>query len=496
MKGNFAMRAFRLPGRLVSLMLLANILPAAAHDLSGDPAGTNYDRSAKPPTNILVNFSFAAANATNHGAAMATLFQPFAPKVQTHWDDRFFYIESDGMPAHPLMVGITAWQQQVPLPQTYTGNNAWQLPLQPQVAVQPISAKTHFFRGAIAIAVNGVPIFNPIKNDGITDTYLAGELDNYGGHSGRADDYHYHIAPLHLQKYVGSNNPVAFALDGYPIYGLTEPDGAPASGLDEFNGHTTPELGYHYHATKTYPYLNGGFHGVVTERGGQVDPQPRAQPLRPATYPLPGATITGFKAEPDGISYTLTYEIGGEKAMVHYLKNAGAVDFDFTDTSGRTVTRHYATGFHDGGRDENPPPRDRPEGNRPPRDPNRQPWLKVHAKEMDANRDGTLTREEFIAEVNRVFAAYDQNQDGKLTADEYGGPPVRSPMGGYIKQHYRELLDETGVITKASLMKEAMRMFDKSDLNHDGKLTPDETALPPGYKATPPGNPGENPPPR
>ena len=60
-------------------------------------------------------------------------------------------------------------------------------------------------------------------------------------------------------------------------------------------------------------------------------------------------------------------------------------------------------------------------------------------------------------------------------------------MGGYIKQHYRELLAETGVITKASLMKEAMRMFDKSDLNHDGKLTPDETALPAGNKATPPG---------
>lgn len=496
MKGNFEMQPMQWLCGLASLMLPGHALSLSAHDLSGDPAGTNYDRSARPPTNILVNFSYATSSATNHGTAMATLFEPFAPQVKTHWDDRFFYIESDGMPAHPLMVGITAWQQQVPLPQTYTGENAWRLPLQPQVAAQPISAKTHFFRGAIAIAVNGVPIFNPIKNDGITDTFLAGELDNYGGHSGRADDYHYHIAPLHLQKYVGSNNPVAFALDGYPIYGLSEPDGSPATGLDEFNGHTTLEPGYHYHATKTYPYLNGGFHGVVTERGGQVDPQPGAQPLRPSTYPLPGATITGFKADPDGKSYTLTYEIGGQQALVHYSENAGAVDFNFTDAWGKTVSRHYATGFHATGRDANPPPRDRPEGNRPPRDPNRQPWLKVHAKEMDANHDGILTREEFIAEVNRVFAAYDQNQDGKLTADEYGGPPARSAMGGYIKQHYRELLDETGVITKVSLMKEARRMFDKSDLNHDGKLTPDETVLPPGYKATPPGNPGENPPPR
>ena len=37
-----------------------------------------------------------------------------------------------------------------------------------------MSAKHHFFRGAIALAVNGVPIFNPIKNDGKTDTLLAG----------------------------------------------------------------------------------------------------------------------------------------------------------------------------------------------------------------------------------------------------------------------------------------------------------------------------------
>ena len=82
-----------------------------------------------------------------------------------------------------------------------------------------MSAKTNFFRGAIALAVNGVPIFNPIKNNGVTDTLIAGELDKWGGHCGRADDYHYHVAPVHLEKLTGKGKPLAFALDGYPIYG-------------------------------------------------------------------------------------------------------------------------------------------------------------------------------------------------------------------------------------------------------------------------------------
>ncbi len=70
------------------------------------------------------------------------------------------------MPDHRMMVGITAWQQQVPIHQPYFGENAWRIPLVPVVAKNPLSAKTHFFRGAIALAANGVPIFNPIKNDG------------------------------------------------------------------------------------------------------------------------------------------------------------------------------------------------------------------------------------------------------------------------------------------------------------------------------------------
>lgn len=269
-------------------------------------------------------------------------FSPFSPLVKTRHDDKYFYVESNGMPEHRMMVGITSWQQQVPLPQNYTGDNSWRFPLFPEVAANPLSAKDHFFRGAIAIAANGVPIFNPIKNDGITDTFLAGELDEFGGHGGRADDYHYHVAPLHLQKKLGPGLPIAYALDGYPIYGLTEPDGKVATGLDRFNGHTDANGNYHYHASRGYPYLNGGFHGLVTDREGQVDPQPRAEGVRPDGKPLPGARITGFEKLGDN-SYMLIFTWSDQTYTIKYTINSDhSATFNYVYPDGRTNVRTYA----------------------------------------------------------------------------------------------------------------------------------------------------------
>ena len=171
------------------------------------------------------------------------VFSGFGAKVTTRRDARYLWVESDGLPAHRMMVGIAAWQQQVPLPQSYVGGNAWPIPLRTVPAKVPVSAREHFFRGAIAVAANGIPIFNPIKNDGRTDTFLAGELDEFGGHCGRADDYHYHVAPTHLQGVVGEGKPVAWALDGYPIFGFKDPDGSTPANLDAFNGHEGPGLG-------------------------------------------------------------------------------------------------------------------------------------------------------------------------------------------------------------------------------------------------------------
>ena len=312
-------------------------------------------------------------------ADIAKAFEPFVDlkAISVHSDDRYFFVESNGIPDHPLMVGIRAWQQQVPLPQKYTGDNAWQIPLEPVPAANPVTTKDRFLRGAIALAVNGVPIFNPLNNRG-EDAFLIGELDEYGGHCGRADDYHYHIAPVHLEKQIGKGMPIAFALDGYPIYGYTEPDGSPVKGLDRFNGHEDANGNYHYHATKAYPYLNGGFHGEVTERDGQVDPQPRAEPVRPSLEPLRGATIVGF-ASPTPTSRRLSYEVGGRQGFVDYkVGDDGTLVFEYTDPSGKKTTESYTPrGRGQGGRG-GPGPRGeggrgarRPGDDRPPPPPDR-----------------------------------------------------------------------------------------------------------------------------
>ena len=337
----------------------------------------NPDAEDEPAMNLLaandLPLLLAQADQTRPGhdvkaPEIAAAFEAFVKTkaIRTRWDDRFFYVESKGIPDHRMMVGITAWQQQVPLPQSYFGENAWQIPLHPVPATNPQSAKGNFLRGAIALAANGVPIFNPLNNRG-DDSFLFGELDEFGGHCGRADDYHYHIAPVHLQKIVGKGQPIAYALDGYPIYGYEEPDGAKVTGLDALNGHKDAQGRYHYHATKTYPYLNGGFYGEVTERGGQVDRQPRAEPIRPDLRPLRDAKITDFKETKPG-SYELTYTVNGKPGSVRYtIAENGSVNFVFVDTSGKTTNETYSPRQRGPGDDRRPPPR-RGDNPPPPRD--------------------------------------------------------------------------------------------------------------------------------
>ncbi len=280
------------------------------------------------------------------GATMVASFAPFKPDVRFYWDANSFYVEGDSMPNPALMpsimVGITSWQQQIPVPTAYFGNivnpepssaslgfgqpNVWKIPLVAVPAASPIPLTGgNFQRGAVALAANGIPIFNPRNNTG-QFSYAIGELDVYGGHCGRGDDYHYHIAPVHLQSVLGVGKPVAWALDGYPIYGYTEPDGTPRLALDADGGHSHGSWGYHYHAIGSAatgpqnPYLMNAFHGTVVNFGGQVDPQPSAFTIAPAGTPLAGAAIIA-SSRPTVDSFSMTYRIGATNYVVSYAIN-------------------------------------------------------------------------------------------------------------------------------------------------------------------------------
>lgn len=270
--------------------------------------------------------------------SMESYFSAFGSRVRARTDGATLVVESNGLAEHPMMIGIRSWQQQVPLPADYTGANAWTIPTTPRLADQPVSARTGLFRGAIALAVDGVPIFNALNNRG-DDAFLAGELDEFGGHAGRADDYHYHTAPLFLSAVVGATRPIAVALDGFPIYGAVEPDGSAMRPLDDYNGHQGSGDVYHYHGTRTYPYINGGMRGVVRV-SDQVEPQPSVRPVRPAGTPLGGATITGHRST-GASSWTLEYQVAGRTSRIDYAVEGSVVRFVFTDASGTSRTELY-----------------------------------------------------------------------------------------------------------------------------------------------------------
>lgn len=272
-------------------------------------------------------------------------FAPYKPTVSTNWDNTYFHVAANGFPNHNMMVGITSWQQQVPIPQFYTGSNSWSIPLQPEYATTPLSTQTNLMKGAVAIAVNGIPIFNALNNRGV-DSYATGELDNWGGHCGRADDYHYHAAPLHLSANSGLK-PIAFALDGFSVYGSNEPDGSTMQALDACHGHIYNSGVYHYHGTTTYPYVVGAMKGKVVldpttpAPENQILPQAFATPLRPSTNPLSGAIITDFVSTgPD--AYKLTYRIGSQFGYVEYNWDATKkYTYKLTDISGNITTSVY-----------------------------------------------------------------------------------------------------------------------------------------------------------
>ena len=268
-------------------------------------------------------------------------------------DSLYAAVSTTGLPhRHPMMDGITATNMQVPLAQNFTGDNAWHLPLQPAIAATTTTAVD----GPIGIAVDGVPIFNPCKQGGCDtatgggDTKVLGELDLCNGHAGRADDYHYHAAPVCLMADKPSSywdtHPIGWALDGFAILGYHDPNGQVATrdGICGGNTDTPPGVpaGYAYHVTDDSPYVLSCFRG--TPSPDLASQGAKYAPLRPPpTGPGFGSGVTNLHLDATaatlavGGTSTMQWDRGGVTYRVAYRRTS-ATCWDFTFTAGGVQT--------------------------------------------------------------------------------------------------------------------------------------------------------------
>lgn len=254
----------------------------------------------------------------------------FADQVEVRCENGQAILSSDTYPDHDLMTGIVASNEQVPVPaQEY----AAPIPLTPVLGDTPQTRDA-----ALAVAVNGVPIFDYTGGGEMTledlyhhqtqhDTLQTQQLDVCGGHAGRGDDYHYHVKPkcmIEQMENSGDDAIIGWAFDGFPIYGDNNPDGTPipSGALDVCNGQPDVAFGYRYHTSEDAPYIVQCLMGEVgsTRELPRVSALQRAgggPPLDPGIPPRGGVDNLVFTQGADG-QRSMDYEYQGQSYYIRY----------------------------------------------------------------------------------------------------------------------------------------------------------------------------------
>ena len=222
------------------------------------------------------------------------------PSLDVYCEDDMIHVLSNGIP-HYNFVQITPNNLQAQ-------NYHWEIPRFP---VDNGQNNTIPLLGTVGIAVNGLPFFGP--NEAANphpygDPVYNGIMDYCMGHTAQQGVYHYHAMLVEcLSDGVSEDEPspiLGYADDGYPIYGPVGCADAECSELieyqsgwvqtgdpttyawdnheyqasnepnvlDECNGHVGPNGYYHYHATSTFPYILGCFHGTSGQSGNGPNP--------------------------------------------------------------------------------------------------------------------------------------------------------------------------------------------------------------------------------
>jgi hypothetical protein len=217
-------------------------------------SGTSWDLTAKPTVHGSVAWPTARVTIARRG------------------DDRV--VTANNLPLHPT--GVFPIQRPDPAFRFDGNPNSileqrilLTLPADPAAAETPSCVP----QGMIGFTVIGAALFNALDAGG-RDAAAHEVQDACSGHPQQEGQYRYHSWSNCLADAAGAagrhSDLVAYALDGYGIYGLHGENGAELTDadLDACHGHThvimwdgKTVVMYHYHMTREYPYSVGCFHG-------------------------------------------------------------------------------------------------------------------------------------------------------------------------------------------------------------------------------------------
>jgi hypothetical protein len=273
-------------------------------------------------------------------------------------DTSYAYIASDAYPTHTMMSGITGTNLQVPTAQAFSGTTAWKFPLSPAVATTSTTPTT----GPIGMAINGVLLYNPCKQEGCSstsgDTKALGELDTCNGHAGRSDDYHYHAAPTCMMSGQSTSywdtHPVGWLLDGFALYGYNDASGSIATRDSECGGNTNTVYngpsGYSYHLTDTFPYILACLRGTPSsDFAGQAAhfTNMRNDPVTPFT--VSSMTLTTDSSGYSVLQFTSanTFNTRVNNGTFSILNTAGVNQIKYKQLTGTDLSTALASAAPD-----------------------------------------------------------------------------------------------------------------------------------------------------
>lgn len=278
--------------RWLSLLPITTMLCAAAAQAHEKAPTTLPVGDGKVSTSAKSGYVFACRTSFFGGGARATgawfrgdTWNPLEkPHVQgkVMWPNARFAmtarsdavaVKGNGLPVgqptgqFPITPGDPAYRYDTNPNSIRAQSLSFDIPANPRKATTPGCLPM----GMIGFTTTGVALYNALDDAG-RDAAAHEIQDNCDGHPQMTGQYHYHSGSPCLPGR-DANQPVGWALDGYPILGMRDATGKLIRNADLDACHGRAErmtiagrrYDYAYRLTPEYPYILGCFTGQVTE---------------------------------------------------------------------------------------------------------------------------------------------------------------------------------------------------------------------------------------